>query len=237
MRARAKLKTKPRSKMGSKSKLRLSSRVKIKPATKSRMNVKIRTKSKAKNQANIKSTAKTRMTKIKTGTKSKLNTKSKPKLKSRNQVSAIPKGYRTITPYLIIKGAEKAINFYKKVFNAKELMRMPMPDGKIAHAEIIIGDSKIMLSDEAPKMNAKAPGSFGGSPVGIHLYMEGVDAVLKKAVKAGAKLERPAADMFYGDRIGSIIDPFGHRWAVSTHIEDVTPKEMKKRMATMAKTK
>lgn len=152
-----------------------------------------------------------------------------------NNVSAIPDGYSSITPYLIVTDAAKAIDFYKQAFGAIEVMRMPKPDGKVGHAELQFGDSKIMLADEFPEMNAKAPNAFGGSPVGIMLYIENVDAVADKAVSLGATLVRPLQDMFYGDRICTIEDPFGHSWYVATHIEDVSPEELEKRMAQMHK--
>ncbi len=148
-----------------------------------------------------------------------------------SKVKPIPEGYHTATPYLIIKGAADAIEFYKKAFGATELMRMSSPGGKIGHAEIKIGDSVIMLADEAPEMNARSPQSFGGSPISILLYVEDVDAVFNRAVAAGAKVERPVTDQFYGDRIGGLTDPFGHAWYISTHKEDVSPEEMKKRAA------
>ena len=148
-------------------------------------------------------------------------------------VNRIPKGYHSVTPYLIIKDAARAIDFYKNVFDAKELVRMADPTGKVGHAEIKIGDSMIMLADEHAEMGHRSPQSLGGSPVGIHLYLEDSDATVEKAVAAGAKLERPVQDQFYGDRSGQITDPFGHVWTVSTHKEDVSPEEMKKRMAAM----
>jgi len=143
----------------------------------------------------------------------------------------IPEGYRTVTPYLIVKGAAAAIEFYKKVFNATELMRMPMPNGKVGHAEIRIGDSRVMLSDEAPEWNTRAPDTIGGTAVGLALYVEDCDAVFNRAVSAGAKVDRPVADQFYGDRSGTIIDPFGHQWSIHTHKEDLSPEEIKERMA------
>ena len=146
----------------------------------------------------------------------------------------IPKGYRAVTPYLSVQGAASAIAFYKKAFGAKEVMRMPGPRGTIGHAEIQIGDSRIMLADEFPEMNFRSPRSVGGTPVNIHLYVEAVDKVVKKAVAAGAKLLRPVADQFYGDRIGSLEDPFGHVWHVATHTKDIPMKELKKRAAAMA---
>jgi PhnB protein len=142
-----------------------------------------------------------------------------------------PKGYNTITPYLIVDNAKKALEFYKKAFGAKEVMKMDMPNGKIAHAELKIGDSKIMLADECHEMGAKSPKTVGGSPMSIHLYVKNVDATLKAAVSAGATILREVQDMFYGDRSGGLQDPSGHQWYVATHIEDVTPSQMKKRSA------
>jgi PhnB protein len=143
----------------------------------------------------------------------------------------IPDGYHTATPYLIVRGAAGAIEFYKKAFGATELMRMAQPDGKIGHAEIKIGDSPIMLADESPEMGARSPQTLGGSPVSILLYVEDVDAIFSQAVGAGAKVQRPVADQFYGDRTGGLEDPFGHVWYVATHTEDVSPDEMRKRAA------
>lgn len=148
-------------------------------------------------------------------------------------VNYIPKGYYSATPYLICKGAARAIDFYKQAFGATELMRFPGPGGSIGHAEIKIGDSPIMLADEAPQMGYRSPVSFGGSPVSIMLYVQDVDKVVDRAVKAGAKLERPVADQFYGDRNGTIQDPFGHVWTIGTHKEDVSPEEMQRRAAAM----
>jgi PhnB protein len=145
----------------------------------------------------------------------------------------IPDGYRTVTPYLIVSGAAKALEFYKKAFGAKERMRLASPDGKVGHAEIQIGDSVIMLADEFPQMGAKSPLTIGGTPVGICLYVEDVDARFKQAIAAGAKEERPVKDQFYGDRSGTLIDPFGHKWTLATHIEDVAPEEIGRRMASM----
>ncbi len=146
-------------------------------------------------------------------------------------VKPIPDGYHSVTPYLIIKGAAEAIDFYKQAFAAKELFRMPQPDGKIGHAEIKIGDSPIMLADEHPEMGHVSPKTLGGSPVSILLYVEDVDAVFKQAITAGAHEKMPVEDKFYGDRGGSLTDPFGHIWHIATHTEDVTPEEMEKRMA------
>ena len=152
----------------------------------------------------------------------------------RTKIKPIPKGYHAVTPYLCVKGAAGAIAFYKKAFGAKEVMRMPGPGGTIGHAELQIGDSRIMLADEFPEMNFRSPRSVGGTPVNIHLYVPDVDRVAKKAVAAGAKPLRPVANQFYGDRGGSVEDPFGHVWHIATHIEDVSMRELKKRAAAMA---
>ena len=149
-------------------------------------------------------------------------------------VKYIPDGYHTATPYLIVKGAARAIEFYKQAFGATEIMRFPGPNGTIGHAEIKIGDSPIMLADEMPQMGYRSPAALGGSPVSVMLYVPDVDKVVDRAVEAGAKLERPVADQFYGDRSGTFHDPFGHVWTVSTHKEDVSPEEMKRRAAAMA---
>jgi PhnB protein len=141
----------------------------------------------------------------------------------------IPDGYRTATPYLIIKGAADAIEFYKRAFGATELLRMADPQGRVGHAEIKIGDSVIMLADEHPAMGYRGPRSLGGSSVSILLYLEDVDGVFERAVKAGATAQRPVADQFYGDRSGTLEDPFGHVWTVATHVEDVPPEEMQRR--------
>ena len=148
-----------------------------------------------------------------------------------NKVKPIPEGYHTATPYLIVKDAARAIEFYKKAFGATELMRIPGPGGKIGHAEIKIGDSPIMLADEVPGMGFRSPESLGGSPISILLYVEDVDVVFSEALAAGAKVQRPVADQFYGDRTGGVTDPFGHVWYIATHKEDVSPEEMKKRAA------
>jgi len=150
------------------------------------------------------------------------------------KVKPIPEGYHTATPYLIVREAAKAIDFYKKAFGATEIMRMG--DGnKIHHAEIKIGTSPIMLGDECVEMQALSPATIGNSPVTIMLYVEDVDAVFNKAVAAGATVQRPLADQFYGDRTGGLIDPFGHKWYVATHIEDVPHEELQKRSAAMQK--
>jgi PhnB protein len=148
-------------------------------------------------------------------------------------VPFIPDGYRAVIPYLHVRGAAQAIDFYKKSFGAEEIMRMPMPDGKIAHAELKIGDAHIMLGDEAPSIGALSPQAVGGSPVMIMIYVPNVDETVQKAVANGATLKRKVEDQFYGDRNGAIDDPFGHRWMISTHIEDVTPEEMNRRMRSM----
>jgi PhnB protein len=151
------------------------------------------------------------------------------------KVKAIPEGYRSVTPYLVVKGAAKAIDFYTKVFGAREKFRMDGPGGSIAHAEIEIGDSVVMLADENPQHGALSPATVGGTPVSIMLYVQDVDRTAETLVKAGAKTLRPVQDMFYGDRSGGFEDPFGHRWHVSTHIEDVSPEEIERRMRTMSK--
>lgn len=157
--------------------------------------------------------------------------------KAAKKVSPIPAGYNTVIPYLIVDGALDAIAFYKKAFGAKAIMCMDHGTGKVGHAELQIGDTKIMLADECPEMNARGPKTCNGSPISIHLYMTDVDAVVKKAVAAGATLIRPVEDMFYGDRSGGIKDPFGHTWYVATHTEDLTMAQVKKRMAEMSKHK
>ena len=144
----------------------------------------------------------------------------------------IPEGYHSVTPYLIINGATEAIDFYKKAFGATELFRMPAPEGKIGHAEIKIGDSPIMLADEFPEMGYKSPQSLGGSPVSLMIYVADVDTVFKQAIAAGGKEQRPVKDQFYGDRSGTLEDPFGHVWHVATHKEDVSSEEMERRMKT-----
>ncbi len=148
-----------------------------------------------------------------------------------NAVKPIPDGYHTVTPYLIINGAADAIEFYKKAFGATELFRMPQPDGKIGHAEIKIGDSPIMLADEFPEMKYFGPKTLGGSAVSILIYVEDVDSVFTQAIAAGGEQQRPVEDKFYGDRGGSLVDPFGHVWHIATHTEDVSPDEMEKRAA------
>jgi PhnB protein len=152
-------------------------------------------------------------------------------------VKPIPDGYHAVTPYLVMKSAARAIDFYKQVFGATEIMRMDAPGGRVGHAELRIGDAVIMLADEHPEMNAFGPQTLGGTSVGLLLYVQDCDAVFNAAVAAGAKSERPLADQFYGDRNGTVVDPFGHKWTIATHKEDVTPEEMQRRMESMAQAK
>ena len=152
-----------------------------------------------------------------------------------NKVQPIPKGYHTLLPYINIKGAAEAIEFYKKAFGAKEIGRITMPDGSIGHAELEIGDSKIMISEENEQWNNKSPQSLGGSPVCLCLYVDDVDGVFARALAAGAKVsgEMEVKDQFYGDRTGTLTDPFGHQWSIMTHIEDVSFEEMQRRSDAM----
>jgi PhnB protein len=145
-------------------------------------------------------------------------------------VHHIPEGYQSVTPYLIIKDAAKAIEFYKNVFGATEVLRMDGPGGKVGHAELKIGDSHIMLADEHPEMGYRSATSIGASPISLYVYLPNCDDVVKRAVAAGADLRKPVQDQFYGDRNGTIHDPFGHVWTVATHVEDVSKEEMEKRM-------
>lgn len=147
------------------------------------------------------------------------------------KVKPIPDGYHAVTPYLAINGGANAIDFYKRAFGATERMRMAQPDGRIGHAELQVGDSCIMLADETPDMKFHSPAKYGGTPVTLHLYVDDCDAVVNQAVAAGAKVVHPIKNQFYGDRSGTITDPFGHVWHISTHVEDVSPEEMKKRAA------
>ena len=146
-------------------------------------------------------------------------------------VNPIPDGYPQVTPYLCVDGASAAIEFYGKVFGAKERMRMPAPDGRIGHAELEIGDSLVMLSDEYPEMGHRGPKTIGGTPVTISVYVEDVDDAFERAVSSGATSVREVEDQFYGDRTGTFEDPFGHRWSIATHVEDVPPDQMAKRAA------
>jgi PhnB protein len=150
-------------------------------------------------------------------------------------VNPIPAGYHSATPYLIVKGAARALAYYKKAFGATELMRFEGPGDKIAHSEIKIGDSIIMVADEHPEMGYRSPETLGGSPVGLCLYVPDVDALFSQAIAAGGKEVRPLKDQFYGDRSGTLTDPFGHQWTISTHIEDVSQEECHRRMMTMMK--
>ena len=145
------------------------------------------------------------------------------------RVKPVPDGYHTITPYLIVNGAAAAIEFYKRAFGATEVMRMPAPDGRIGHAELQLGDCRVMLADEYPQMDCRGPQSVGGTPVFLHMYVDDVDAVVKQAVAAGARVVRPVQDQFYGDRMGTVTDPYGHVWHVSTHKEDLSMDELRAR--------
>lgn len=147
-------------------------------------------------------------------------------------VKPIPDNYPQVVPYLCVDGASAAIEFYRDVFGATERMRIPEPDGRLGHAELEIGAAVIMLSDEFPDLGIRAPKTIGGTPVTISLYVEDVDDVFTRAIDAGATALRPVKDQFYGDRTGQFEDPFGHRWSVATHIEDVSPEEMAVRAAT-----
>ncbi len=146
-------------------------------------------------------------------------------------VNPIPDGYPRVTPYLIVDGADAAIDFYKSVLGASERMRMEGPDGRIGHAELELGDSVIMLADEHPEMDIRGPKTVGGTPVSLHVYVEDVDAVFERAIGSGARALHPVEDKFYGDRLGSFEDPFGHHWNVASHVEDISPDEMSKRAA------
>jgi PhnB protein len=150
-------------------------------------------------------------------------------------VSPIPTGYHSVTPYLIVRGAIQAIEFYKAAFGAVELFRLEMGNGVLGHAEIMIGDSHVMLADEFPDMGALGPESIGGTPVSLLIYMPEVDQVFARALAAGATQKKPVQNQFYGDRSGMLTDPFGHTWSIATHIEDVSPEEMTRRMAEYAK--
>jgi len=147
----------------------------------------------------------------------------------------VPDGYHTVTPYLVMQGAAKAIEFYKRAFGASELLRLAGPGGTIGHAEIKIGDSIIMLADEHPQMGYRGPQALGGTPVSILLYVKNVDALFAQAIAAGGKATRPVADQFYGDRSGTLTDPFGHVWTISTHKEDVSQEEIERRFAELSK--
>lgn len=144
-------------------------------------------------------------------------------------VKPIPEGYHSVTPYLMIKGASRAIDFYQRAFGAKEIFRLPLPDGQVGHAEIRIGDSTLMLADVCEEGPSRSPDALGGSPVVLHVYVEDVDARFAQAVNAGATIVKPLQDQFYGDRSGTLQDPFGHLWFLATHKEDVAPEEIRRR--------
>jgi PhnB protein len=148
-------------------------------------------------------------------------------------VKSIPDGYHTITPHLAVRDTAKALEFYAKAFGAEELFRMPGPGGTVMHAELKIGDSIVMLGEEEPQMGASSPQTIGGSPVSLLIYVKDVDASFARADKAGCTVQMPLTDMFWGDRYGKLLDPFGHHWALATHKEDVSPEDMAKRMAAM----
>ena len=154
-------------------------------------------------------------------------------------VKPVPEGYHTITPHLIVRDAARAIEFYKQAFGAKDRGVMKGPDGKVMHAELQIGDSIVMLADEMPEFGSRSPQSIGGSPTGLHIYTDNVDAAFDRAVKAGAQVEMPVMEQFWGDRYGKLKDPFGHSWSVATHVKDLSAEEMKRgmdeAMAKMAK--
>jgi PhnB protein len=145
-------------------------------------------------------------------------------------IKPIPEGFHTLTPQLIVKGASEAIEFYKKAFGAKELSRLPGPDGKtIMHASLQVGDSKLFIVDEFPQMGARGPEALGGTPVTLHIYVEDVDTAFNQALAAGAKVRMPLDNMFWGDRYGQLVDPFGHQWSLATHKEDLKPEEIAER--------
>ncbi len=146
-------------------------------------------------------------------------------------VQPVPPGYHSVTPYMIVDGAGDAIEFYKTAFGATELLRMPGEEGKVMHAEIKIGDSPVMMADENPDMGAKGPKAYGGSPTSLMIYVDDVDEVFARALNAGATEVRPLQNQFYGDRSGTLTDPFGHQWTLATHVEDVGEEEMQRRMA------
>jgi PhnB protein len=146
------------------------------------------------------------------------------------KVKSIPDGFHTVTPYLTVREAAKAIEFYKRAFGAQERYRLPMQDGKIGHAELQIGNSIVMLADEFPEFGNQSPQALNGSPVGFAIYVEDADKAFKRAIDAGATVKEPVGDKFYGERSGTVTDPYGHKWTLMTHIEDVSPEEMKKRM-------
>jgi PhnB protein len=148
----------------------------------------------------------------------------------------IPEGYHSVTPYIVVDGADRAIDFYRRAFGAEELVRMPGPGGKISHAEIRIGDSMVMLADPVPGTTLVPPSTLGGTTASLMIYVPDVDATYRRAVSAGATARQEPADMFWGDRFGKLADPFGHEWMLATHVEDVAPEEMERRMAAMRQT-
>jgi PhnB protein len=153
--------------------------------------------------------------------------------KAFSMAKAPPDGYQSVNPYLIVRGAAQALDFYQRALGAKERLRLPLPDGRICHAEIQIGGSVVMLADEFPEMGANSPQTIGGTSVGLCVYVSDVDTVYKQALSAGGKEERPLQNQFYGDRSGTFIDPFGHKWTIATHLEDVSPEDLQRRMASM----
>jgi PhnB protein len=155
--------------------------------------------------------------------------KARPKKKAAKKVQPIPRGYHSVTPYLSIRDAARALDYYKKAFDAKEMVRMQGPDGKLGHAEIKVGDSYIMMADEFPSMGFLGPQARGGTTVQLMIYVRDCDDTVNKAVAAGGTLKRPVQNQFYGDRSGTIEDPFGHVWTIATHVEDVPPAEMRRR--------
>ena len=186
-----------------------------------------------------KSAKKTKAAKKKAPARAKRATASKSKAKARKAparkkaVKAIPDGYYTATPYLYLSEAGKAIDFYKKAFGATEMMRMGGPEGRVMHAELKIGNSIVMMADEFPEMNNRSPRTLGGASGSILLYVTDADAAFARAVKAGATATRPVELQFWGDKMGALEDPFGHQWSLATHVEDVSPEEMERRMASM----
>jgi uncharacterized glyoxalase superfamily protein PhnB len=192
--------------------------------------------SKAKEKIKMAKKVKSKPKKVKVKIKAKVKKPSANKAKRR--VPGVPEGFSTVTPHLNVRDCAHALEFYKKAFGAVETVRMPGPGGKILHAEIKIGDSHIFLADEMPEWGSKSPLTLGGTPATVCLYVEDADAVYNQAISAGAKVAMPLMDQFWGDRYGKLMDPFGHEWAVATHLEDLTPEEMQKRqevaMAQMA---
>jgi len=189
----------------------------------------------ATSKSKAKVTKSTKTAKTKSGTVKKPASKAakqpaRPAAKTKRKVLAIPKGYRSLTPYLVVRDAAAALDFYAKAFGAKEKVRMAMPDGSVMHAEIQIGDSMLMLSEENPTWGAKSPLLLGGSAAHVMIYTKDVDAFVARAVAAGCTIEFPITNQFWGDRYGRIKDPYGHQWSVGTHVEDVGPKEMERRV-------